>query len=125
MMICRREQIEEPCPNCGEMRWIVKKLVNSGGATTYPYFCGTCGLKTQLCERKAVVAKLDYVPEEVQPTRPRPNCEVCGAEGAERHHWAPTAIFGEEAERWPKSYLCPACHARWHRLVTANMCGDA
>ena len=48
----------------------------------------------------------------------RPSCEVCGTEGAENHHWAPSALFGSESERWPQSYLCQPCHARWHQVVT-------
>jgi hypothetical protein len=49
----------------------------------------------------------------------QPRCARCGARGAEEHHWAPRALFGkDEADRWPKDYLCKECHARWHRMVT-------
>ncbi len=50
-------------------------------------------------------------------------CERCGEKAAlQEHHWAPKHLFGEdEADRWPKSYLCEACHDRWHRVVTPNM----
>lgn len=45
-------------------------------------------------------------------------CERCGAtSGTQKHHWAPRAIFGLEAEQWPKSWLCPPCHSRWHRTM--------
>jgi len=45
-------------------------------------------------------------------------CEVCGAIGVEEHHWAPRFIFGEEADKWPVSRLCPKCHSLWHAKVT-------
>lgn len=42
------------------------------------------------------------------------SCERCGAIGAELHHWAPKVVFGkDEANDWPKSWLCPACHEEW------------
>ena len=117
VLISRREALEEPCPECGKKYWVVKKLINRGGATTYPYVCGNCGLKTQVCEKKTVVKNLGFVPEEIQPKFKRPICEVCGAAGAQNHHWAPYSIFGSESESWPQSYLCQSCHDRWHRLV--------
>jgi glutamate formiminotransferase len=48
-------------------------------------------------------------------------CEVCNADEGELHHWAPQHLFGAEADRWPVSYLCRACHRKWHDLVTPEM----
>lgn len=50
-------------------------------------------------------------------TRTRPPCVVCGTHGTEEHHWAPRALFGDEAHIWPTSWLCPACHTRWHQTI--------
>ena len=47
-------------------------------------------------------------------------CEVCGAPFAELHHWAPRSLFPGEYEYWPKSYLCPDCHNKWHKIVTSK-----
>jgi hypothetical protein len=47
-------------------------------------------------------------------------CEVCGHLGTERHHWAPYYLFGNESEAWPKSFLCQACHAKWHRIIASQ-----
>ena len=48
-------------------------------------------------------------------------CVVCGARGAEMHHWAPRAIFGkDECEQWPKDFLCKSCHDLWHLKVTPS-----
>ena len=51
-----------------------------------------------------------------------PRCVKCGTRGAELHHWAPQAIFGQpEADGWPKDYLCLSCHQTWHRKVTPQL----
>jgi hypothetical protein len=45
-------------------------------------------------------------------------CARCGARDVplEKHHWAPRAVF-EDADNWPISYLCLACHDDWHRKM--------
>lgn len=48
-------------------------------------------------------------------------CSVCGTLGAQLHHWAPRYLFGDEADKWPLTYLCVPCHIRWHNLVTPEM----
>lgn len=49
-------------------------------------------------------------------------CVRCGSRDCELHHWAPRAIFGkDEAEQWPKDYLCKACHDEWHHKVTPEL----
>lgn len=51
-----------------------------------------------------------------------PPCVVCHSrEGTELHHFAPRHIFGtEEAERWPKEYLCVKHHRVWHESVAMH-----
>lgn len=44
-------------------------------------------------------------------------CVVCGNRHAELHHWGPKYLFGEEAEKWPKDYLCKGCHEFWHTKI--------
>lgn len=48
-------------------------------------------------------------------------CIVCGALGAELHHWAPKHLFGDNAEAYPKSFLCHHHHMQWHDLMTPEM----
>jgi hypothetical protein len=43
----------------------------------------------------------------------------CEQEAVEDHHFAPRAIFREEAEEWPKALLCVEHHAEWHRRMGA------
>ncbi len=38
------------------------------------------------------------------------------------HHMAPRKFFGDECEQWTMVYLCTACHARWHAIVTPGLC---
>ncbi len=111
-MLCHRDILNSPCPECSAHKWEVRKFKNQGGSITYPYVCGNCGLKTQLCENKKVAEKMLTSEVEIQPIYKRHNCEVCGNDGAENHHWAPYHLFGSECERWPTSYLCVECHRR-------------
>lgn len=46
-----------------------------------------------------------------------PRCVRCGSRGAEYHHWAPKAVFGNAADLWPGDYLCQRCHDNWHDSV--------
>ncbi len=115
-----------PCPECGfEKQWLVGKAKNSGGHNVCVFYCGHCSHRTThfVACRSALEAGVE--PDEIKTNWKLPSCEVCGKEGAENHHWAPYALFGGESERWPRSYLCQECHAKWHRIVTPNMkCAD-
>ena len=111
-----------PCPKCElEQQWMVRSSKNSGGQDTCLFVCGHCGHRTQHFVGVKAVRKAGIIPEPIEATSPLPTCAVCGTAGAENHHWAPYALFGEESERWPKSYLCQPCHARWHQVVTPRM----
>jgi hypothetical protein len=46
-------------------------------------------------------------------------CERCGAMPGEYHHWAPQSKF-EDAWSWPASWLCRACHMRWHKIMSTS-----
>ncbi len=43
----------------------------------------------------------------------------CELEAVEDHHFAPVAIFGEEADAWPRALLCVGHHLEWHRRMRA------
>ena len=109
-----------PCPKCGWYEaWEVAKCKNQGGSIQYLFVCNCGHRTTHFISKKAVLAA-GIEPREIPPRRPRQKCEVCNADGAENHHWAPFHIFGDEADRWPQSFLCPSCHKRWHDLVTPS-----
>jgi hypothetical protein len=110
------------CSSCGFLRsWEVRRCVNQAGQETFVFVCSACGTRTRHFVPKRAVAAVGIEPEDIEPTGLRHTCEVCGAEGAESHHWAPSFIFGDEADRWPRSFLCVPCHVRWHSLVTPQM----
>jgi DNA-directed RNA polymerase subunit M/transcription elongation factor TFIIS len=53
----------------------------------------------------------------VNPKTIEPACERCGSEDdVEVHHWAPQTLFGD-ADHWPTSVLCKACHVKWHSVM--------
>ena len=54
-----------------------------------------------------------------------PVCRVCGIHEVELHHWAPRALFGDDADLWPMDFLCRECHSRWHTAVTPTLGGSA
>lgn len=121
------------CKACGGSRIALGTAENAYGKTVHPYFCRDCGeVMTQYASKQtaAQVAREDGPLPNVtlkstklnKPTEKDKPCEVCGSTGTtERHHWAPRHLFGEEAYRWPTSYLCQRCHVRWHQTVTPNM----
>lgn len=43
----------------------------------------------------------------------------CEREAVEDHHFAPRAIFGDEADDWPRALLCLEHHIEWHRRMAA------
>lgn len=63
--------------------------------------------------------KIENIPVEKDYRTER--CAVCGALGAEYHHWAPRHLFGDDADKWPGAHLCNKHHTLWHRLVTPLM----
>lgn len=98
---------------CGASSWAVAKLIGASGQVKFPWFCRACGWLSNIYEPKH--ERLIY--EAVVDRSPERCCERCGKYGAEEHHWAPTHRFGESADQWPVSYLCPECHAEWHRIM--------
>jgi hypothetical protein len=43
----------------------------------------------------------------------------CDQEAIEDHHFAPQAVFREEADDWPRALLCREHHMEWHRRMGA------
>ena len=123
MTYSKRDGQLELCPKCGKKQWGIRKLINQAGTTMYPYVCEACGFLTQLYAKKSLVNALGIAPLEIKPRSPNttPKCEVCGNTGAENHHWAPFFLFGDDAHNWPTALLCPACHSKWHKVVTPQM----
>jgi hypothetical protein len=43
----------------------------------------------------------------------------CDREAVEDHHFAPRAVFGDEADEWPRALLCVGHHSEWHERMRA------
>lgn len=72
-----------------------------------------------MAKDKYAWGELPLVADERKNAEP---CVRCGSKlGTEEHHWAPKHLFHEDADNWPKSYLCKPCHKQWHDIVTPDM----
>ena len=105
--------VDRPCDLCGDHDWRINAATTISGSTVHPYYCGNCLRHTQAYVKKSLARRLgcDHIIHLVRQEEKRV-CEVCGAVGAERHHWAPGYLFGPESDRWPTSLLCVPCHRR-------------
>jgi hypothetical protein len=89
------------------------------------WYCFACKRRptTDFLAHRSVrdVAELPIAWDNIDEQRKEP-CATCHRLAVvEYHHWAPSHLFGEEADYWPGSMLCRRCHERWHRIVTPLM----
>lgn len=116
---------ERNCNKCGVTRHVklVRNIAANGTSQIY-WWCvfheGAASEYIPHDKLKAAKIEIDSIPI-VENYSTLVQCEVCGALGAELHHFAPKYLFGDEAEDYPKSYLCDYHHTHWHNLVTPNM----
>lgn len=121
----------DKCKKCGSDHLKIGITNTQSGSTIYPIYCGDCGdvstqyVKKQIAFEYAIKnGPLEYLQTRTAKFMERKQrqikCEVCDANEGELHHWAPQYLF-KDADSWPMSYLCRACHRKWHDLVTPNM----
>lgn len=123
------------CLNCKVNREaILYRQMSVNGAIQFAWKCSVCEkqnpfgsnqiwIPRETVERHLTQEQIEFLPTLVPDSSVR--CVRCGGRNAELHHWAPKAIFGlNEADRWPKDYLCKTCHAAWHKLVTPQLVKD-
>ena len=80
-------------------------------------YCGFCGHR--MADPMHGDWLYDYCFLDLRTQDPPEPCERCGSElGSQLHHWAPYAIF-DDADSWPRSWLCPECHSAWHTAMRA------
>jgi len=120
------------CPRCArDTRQEISCRVSASAAEHFGWWCLGCGYWTPrkgggcwIGKGELVAAGVDLSLVRVVERMDQPRCARCGARGAEEHHWAPRALFREEeANRWPKDFLCKRCHDEWHRTVTPALVG--
>ena len=104
---------------------VVKQIIRSG-ADVYLWWCSIC----QTSHRSGFIKKEDVIKnlpickslEDIPLARYDcgERCAKCGVRGTELHHWAPQGLF-DDAESWPKDYLCKKCHNLWHKKINVKM----
>jgi protein-arginine kinase activator protein McsA len=125
----------DKCKTCGsdQLRPGITNIAS--GATVYPIYCAACGevfakyVKKSIAQQYAIKnGPLQYLKtktaEYIEKRQIQIKCEVCDANEGELHHGAPQYLF-PDSDSWPMSYLCRACHRKWHDLVTPNMSNKA
>ena len=122
------------CDRCGTLA-VLRANIIGNGTRQYFWWCKRCKRITPQAtylkhdDVKAVCAHFGKDISEIPVLNNyakdnRIRCAVCGAVGAEYHHWAPQSMreaFGLEWPQWPTAYLCKAHHDQWHKIVTPQL----
>jgi len=100
--------------SCRHPEALTGYIIVRNGAHQPKTFCVYCGRVWGVTKGSAI---LDIELENRLETKFIQPCARCGSTaGAERHHWAPRAIFAD-ADWWPTDYLCRPCHSFWHAAM--------
>lgn len=124
-----------PCQKCQRVTTVKlrRQIMHSGGTQIF-WHCISCNRsadskfisKQKACRILRPFGKtIEDLPIENDYREGGAECEVCGAFGAEYHHWLPQC-FAEQVPNhsaWPASFLCKPCHDIWHELVTPYLPG--
>jgi len=118
---------ERDCSFCKRTTtWDLRVAVAASGAKQVGWRCETC--KHRMPDMKgrmwiphgdlsAQKIDIEALPHDGHGELMR--CSRCGVRGSELHHWAPKAVFHDDAETWPKDYLCLSCHNLWRDTMLA------
>ena len=120
------------CKNCRcDRKFILHNQLFVNGSSNFLWVCSVCNSRNPANDRQFYIPsslvrqhlnkeQIERLPVIMPELFNR--CARCGSRTVELHHWSPKAIFGQdEAERWPKDYLCKDCHDQWHRMVTPQL----
>lgn len=101
---------------------IFERVVTGNGIIQFKTRCHGCGQRGgpvphAIAQEWVAVYGIDR--ERVNTPIAYEPCVVrdCGADGVDRHHFAPRNTFGSEAEDWPILPLCRRHHEHWHRTM--------
>ena len=120
------------CPRCAhDTRQEISCRLSASAAEHFGWWCLEChwwapskNSGIWIAKEQLVAGGVDLSIVRVVEVMGGQRCARCGRRGAEEHHWSPRAIFGkDEAETWPKDFLCKACHDEWHLKVTPQLVG--
>lgn len=121
-----------PCLNCKrETKFVLHIHFSENGAQKFLWVCPVCNRHNPAADKQHFIPKelieQNLTPEQIKNLPPilppfYARCSVCGERGVSEHHWAPKSIFGkDEAEKWPKDFLCIKHHCEWHSKVTPGV----
>lgn len=120
------------CKHCNKKKTVkLRKQYAANGAEQYMWYCLACDkpvdsqrpfIKKSLViswVKQGRLPSFESVPV-VNDYRDNAACVVCGAIGAEWHHWLPQCFYDDVDNHvdWPGAYLCKPCHDEWHEIVT-------
>ena len=117
----------EECHGCKQLYgWYIVTIIDTKGRPVRRAICVSCGVTSSGGKIKDN-ADAPIIDSNACPKCGGPGCqrcsEMCVVQGCEsytyveRHHWAPWAAFGGDAELWPISNLCKEHHDAWHRVM--------
>ena len=110
------------CPRCYR-NCEVYKQINRSGSVVVVERCPVCRVAPD--PKNSFLPKgqhnVDKLPvfEDYSQDAPRCVVEGCQNVGSEWHHFAPKHLF-EDAEKWPKEYLCQSHHKEWHEKTNTG-----
>ena len=114
-------------------RWSVPTAVGSwtcrrasNGAIQIIWSCGICDYRSSAIPHYvAQAARVDIrtlpITEDYAGLFGRCIVRGCTSDEVELNHFAPQAIFGEQADDWPTGYLCIKHHQEWGERVTPHL----
>lgn len=107
---------------------LLKYQITANGKYQYFWYCSRCecitprGTFLKHCEIEQLNLPAEfYVRALLNNYKVDVYCAICGAVGAEVHHFAPQSLqtyFGDNWHKWPTINLCCTCHRLWHIAVT-------
>lgn len=108
------------CVHCGSTDLALMRQTISNGSTQVVRWCNDCqqnasGPGIYVSHSKVRLDDLDWL----TPMHNNGPCEVCGEPYTESHHWAPVEVFGPDADKWPRGWLCPKHHREWRERMMA------
>jgi hypothetical protein len=111
----------EACHYCGGHNIVRGRQRIASGMTYAVEWCRDCDKRASGPQRPFLPKRPgdELLPILIDYLNPEDRCEVCGKAGTELHHWAPTVVFHEEADGWPKGHLCHDCHEYWAKKIKA------
>lgn len=119
-------QVRVICPDRHPERWVeltpeaLGLTIAGNGSYQVRPWCSECGrwatgsIPVAYVKARGIEPTALTVIADQRGTLGRCSRRGCEREAVEDHHFAPQAIFGAEADDWPRALLCVEHHLEWH-----------